>query len=134
MRKDCPFLQGIARAMWVSCWADRQEEKGKRLQGELMDLAPKTPMRFLLEAARFIGNLEAVNRLHHACLISRAYAADNLLHVGTETWDDSAWVHDEDFHRDFGHYLAMQAMGHGVSWWDDHASFTITVPHVEVGY
>ena len=31
----------------------------------------------------------------------------------------------------FGHYLAMEAMGHGVSWWDTHARFKIEVPDVE---
>lgn len=31
----------------------------------------------------------------------------------------------------FGHYLAMQAMGHGVSWFDDHKPFEIECPRME---
>lgn len=31
----------------------------------------------------------------------------------------------------FGHYLAMEAMGHGVSWADDHEPHGLRVPHME---
>lgn len=31
----------------------------------------------------------------------------------------------------FGRDLAMQAMGHGVSWFDDHKKFPIKIPHIE---
>jgi len=33
----------------------------------------------------------------------------------------------------FGWYLAMEAMGHGVSWFDNHASFDSKLPHMDVG-
>ena len=32
---------------------------------------------------------------------------------------------------DFGHYLAMEAMGRGVSWEDDHEPHGLRVPHME---
>jgi len=38
----------------------------------------------------------------------------------------------EDAYLDsFGHYLAMQAMGHGVSWFDAHAKFPLKFPRIE---
>lgn len=37
-------------------------------------------------------------------------------------------------HRDFGHHVAMMALGHGVSWFDDHAKFQLKLPHIEVWY
>lgn len=40
-------------------------------------------------------------------------------------------VDNGEYAREFGHYLAMQALGHGVSWFDDHARFDLTVPHSE---
>lgn len=33
--------------------------------------------------------------------------------------------------QSFGHYLAMEAMGHGVSWEDDHEPHGLKVPHME---
>ena len=38
---------------------------------------------------------------------------------------------DSDYAGEFGHDLAMQAMGHGVSWFDDHHKFPLKVPHTE---
>ena len=39
---DRDIFEGMARAMYVSDWANRQEEKGISLRGELMDQAPAT--------------------------------------------------------------------------------------------
>lgn len=33
--------------------------------------------------------------------------------------------------EEFGHYFAMESIGHGVSWFDDHAVFPIEVPSIE---
>ena len=34
----------------------------------------------------------------------------------------------------FAHYMTMESLGHGVSWFDDHANFDITFPTFEVNY
>jgi hypothetical protein len=35
---------------------------------------------------------------------------------------------------DFGHYLAMQSLGHGVGWFDDHEHFELKLPLIEFMY
>lgn len=68
-----------------------------------------------------MGRLRAANRLPVAALAFRAAEAD-----GQDFEDLDA--------REFGHYLAMQALGHGVSWFDDHARFALIVPSMEYTY
>lgn len=36
-----------------------------------------------------------------------------------------------DYARLFGHYVAMQSIGHGVSWFDEHAEFDLKLPSIE---
>jgi hypothetical protein len=119
MNKNDPILTGTARTLFVIAWADRQEERGRHLQGELMDQAPKTPMSAYLGAARLIGKYEAMNGLEIYCLLREARRVDN----------DADY--SEEYANDFGHYLAMMSLGHGVSWFDDHADFELKVPMTE---
>ncbi len=103
-----------ARALWVDHWKTEQDERGVDV-GEagqdLMDLAPATPGAYLAEAFCFLGSLP-----------------------------ESPWVTLAAFeHRnegrkpspeDFGHYAAMQSMGHGVSLADNWEVPTLTGSHL----
>ena len=39
-----------------------------------------------------------------------------------------------EYAESFGHYLAMMALGHGVSWFDDHSRFPLVIPDMECDY
>lgn len=116
-------FKGAAAAFFVSAWGDKEEEAGRSYPGkDLMDVAPDTPDYVMKEAYRFIGALENANKRHIASIFHKAIEADVA---------EGKDVKNKDYPDLFGHYLAMEAMGHGVSWWDDHAKFEIVVPHVE---
>lgn len=131
------IAKGMAKALWVSTWADwadaqHRSNPGKRHYKdgcELMDCAPPLPRRAENEAWRLFGKIEQVNGFSMACLCSQAFKADYP--------DDeaSSWVEAEDaYWENFGHYLAMGAMGHGASWFDDHEKFELKLPHTEVDF
>lgn len=129
------FLEGAARAFFTTAYADYVEEghstdndltddqRETRLElpspdaGEdWCDYAPESPPNAYALAGEFWGALHAANgEAGVYSLALRAEAADG------EAPDGEA----------FGHALAMQAMGHGVSWFDDHKTFPVVVPHVE---
>jgi hypothetical protein len=117
------IANAMARAMYVSAWADHQEAMGRRLRGELMDQAPATPRRAKDDAFMLIGRFECLNGMDIFALLYAAYKADGF--------DPYQYPPDEKYEKEFGHYLAMQALGHGVSWFDDHAKFPIKFPHIE---
>jgi hypothetical protein len=113
------FSEGAARAAFVSSWADRQEERGKTYPGrDLMDVAPSTPLSAYVWAGKLIGRLEAANNANIWMIGSRAAKADRV-----------AWKRFDGV--EFGHYMAMEALGHGVSWFDDHKRFKVKIPHME---
>ena len=119
------ITSAIARAFFVSAWADREEEKG-RTKGwagqDLMKLAPKTPRVATLEAWRALGALEATNKTNIYALLAQAWKADGH----SDELETPA-----TYARDFGHYLGMMMLGHGVGWFDDHAEFELETPHWE---
>lgn len=113
------FIEGAARALFVQAWGDREEERGRTYPGEdLMDVAPKTPKKAYIAAGKLLGELVAANNASVHELIQRAAKADHV--------DE-----DEIDVENFGHYVAMQYVGSGVGWTDDHAAFGLKVPHGE---
>lgn len=129
------WLMGAASAFFVTAYADYVEE-GYSSDNELTDdernarvnlakprggqdwcdYAPPTPPNAYALAGELWAMLEKVNSGTSVyALALRAEAVDGV----------------EPDPEQFGHYLAMQAMGHGVSWFDDHEKFKITVPHIE---
>jgi len=117
------FLTGAARALWVSAWASAQEEDGVSMSGmDLDECAPPTPNEALIEAAKWIGALEAVNGKHLARIEYEGLIADGY------SSDESAsdyWVGARDARYAMGHGLMLEAMGHGASWFDDHPRFEL---------
>lgn len=114
------FAEGAARAAFVSSWADYQEERGKTYPGKnLMDVAPSTPLSAYVWAGQLIGKMEELNSRNIHAIGAAVAEADGL---GWMAFDGA----------DFGHYMAMQALGHGVSWSDDHSQPKwLKVPYME---
>lgn len=121
--------KGMARALFVDTWANEMEEQGRsfRPQADLMDLAPATPAVAIKEAYRLTGQLEASNAQGILTLLSKAARKD-----GTSL-DEMTESSQAEYAQSFGHYMAMEALGHGVSWFDDHAKFAIDIPDFEGG-
>lgn len=119
--------KAIARTMFVTAWADEMEEQGKSFapQQEIMSVAPSTPSVAIKEAYRFVGALENQNHMMISTLIHQAAKADGL------TIDSMEESQLAEYAREFGHYMSMEAMGHGVSWFDDHKEFKINIPDYE---
>lgn len=117
---------GMERALWVCAFADWVEEQGpsaRRKYGahngaKWHDVAPDAPD----EAA------DAGKEL--AEMFRRANGKDLLMLLGLAAKADGVKATDT-YAESFGHYMAMQALGHGVSWFDDHAQFPITFPRFE---
>lgn len=129
------FLEGAARAFFVCAYADfveeghstdndlTDEERASRLElprpgaGEdWYDYAPETPPNAYALAGELWQGLHAAN----------GRAGVYTLALDAECADQRAPDPEE-----FGRLLAMQAMGHGVSWFDDHKRFEIKIPHME---
>lgn len=121
--------KGMAQAFWMSAWADWQEsgecpaEFKVSLSGAKIEEVcgePNAPQSDIIEEKvdQLVGQLMALNGADVSELFQAACAADKL-----EGTDEEA--------EEFGHYLAMQTMEHGVSWFDRHEKFEITVPSQE---
>jgi len=120
------IVESMARTLFVTNWADRCEENGQTFPGcELMDIAPSTSDDALHQAYRLMGMIEALNGGSMICLLAR------VCHQDDELPDAHDWVNQFKLKEDFGHYLVMEALGHGVSWSDDHDDHGLTIPGFE---
>ncbi|HLU38119.1 MAG TPA: hypothetical protein VK081_01965 [Planctomycetota bacterium] len=117
---DDSIKDGMARAIWVSAFADWVQELPKAQRRELApgagadwnDAAGETP-RSALEAGQALLELyEQANDKPIGDLFRTAAQAD-----GRKPTDRLADL--------FGHALAMQALGTGVAWTDDHKPFPL---------
>lgn len=131
------WLDGAARTFFVSAYADHAEESDSS-DNELTDeereersslprpaggekwedYAPETPPLAYALAGELWALLGSMNSCSVYVLAQSAALADRVLEIDPE---------------EFGSDLAMQAMGHGVSWFDDHARFDLKIPHMECG-
>ena len=119
--------KGIAKTMFVTAWADEMEERGRSFPAgsDVMHLAPRTPSVAILEAYRFMGALEQANKMSLPVLVNQAAKAD-----GVEL-EEMPVSDKQEYLESFGHYMFMEALGHGVSWFDDHKKFDIEIPNYE---
>lgn len=107
------ILDGFSRATFVCEWADAYESTGKSLAGtDLFDVAPDTPNEYIVWAETTIKTIE--NQLGFSLSVAFARAC---LVPAVHTWERQF---DSDDAESFGHYLAMQYLGHGVAWSDSH--------------
>lgn len=119
--------QAMAKAFFASAWADQCEEAGESgmLSGqEIMNVMPATLDPAALSAARTLA----------IALVRANGGADleTLLARIVEIADGDR----EPTAENFGHYAAMQAMGHGVGLYDAFGKVAyemIRVPYVEFG-
>lgn len=124
----------MARTLFLMAYADaveRGEVRGKvpRAGQDWDSAAPKkTPSRFIYDAFRLIGRIEQMNGSSIICLLYKAAAAD-----GHDVYNQNFDVvpNRESYAQDFGHCLAMQSLGSGVGWFDDHNSFELKLPYIE---
>jgi len=117
------FLEGSARAIFVMAYADFCEQSEDcdlptpGPGGDWYDCTPATPPNAYALAGELWAELHRLNGEAGVYSLSlRAEAADGKP------------VDPEEFGRD----LAMQWMGTGVSWFDDHAKFPIKIGYTEV--
>lgn len=110
------MLEGIVDGIWLPNWANAIEEEGERTPRNITRAtADKPPSSAYEKAEEFARELRERNRATLTELRERASVADG------------APADPEEL----GYYLAMQAQGHGVSWFDDHEVFDITIPYAE---
>lgn len=123
---DDSIKDGMARAIWVTSFADwvggmpkaQQRELGAGSGGDWNDAAGETP-RSADEAGQALLELyERANDQSIADLFRAAAQADGR--------KPSARLADL-----FGHALAMQALGTGVAWTDDHKPFPLKRIHFQ---
>ena len=94
------------------------EELGalRHLDRNFSSIIGETPIIATMESHHLIGMIEAANNGKSiTSLYAEALLADNL--------EDSSETRAE-----FGQLVALQAMGHGRSWFDDHAEFPLELP------
>jgi hypothetical protein len=117
------IVGAAARAFFVTVWADEAEREAEEGDGELPwgagedidDAAPDTPEEAQRFGERFVFAVEKLNAASITELYDRAAEAPGRHLRQPEP-------------EDFGHYLAMQAMGHGVAWQDDHPPAGLSAP------
>jgi len=127
----------MARTMFVSAWADREEECGRSHPGqELAEVAPPgTPDAAVAAADRLVEDMERANGgLDLDTLFRLAVLADEkdkAARAGKPfvRAEAEALFGDGGLAAEFGSDLAMEALGTGVSWFDDHARFEMQVPY-----
>jgi hypothetical protein len=119
----------MAKAFFASAWADARDEAGEGCAGEIMDQMPTTIDNAALHAA---DTLAADMCKAHGC-----YSIDNVFNrvavIQRNTGDSGDRAVTPEM---FGHYCAMQAMGHGVGLYDAFGAEVhkqITVPYCEFG-
>lgn len=117
------FVKHAAIAFFASAWADQQEENGRSLSGEIMDQIHDAVDPAATHAAITLAmDMERLNSK------SIAQMVEDIVNVAE--WDRPATM------EYFGHYAAMQAMGHGVGLHDAFGRDVyelIKVPYIEFG-
>lgn len=108
------ILQGMAKAFFASAYADMAEEAGKPLRGEIMEQLPEEIDPAAIGAAKALY-MDFERALHSAhgendLLDGDFVDGDGVRHMPGDTI--------EERRQAFGHYAAMQAMGHGVGLWE----------------
>lgn len=125
---ETDILGHMARAFFASAWADMVEENGRALRGEIMDQMPEEIDPAAWHAARTLyADMERANGAPMSALFNKA----ETVHI------ESGRPGDRPFNAEmWGHYAAMQSMGHGVGLGDAFGSEvreSVRVPYCEFG-
>lgn len=132
------ILAGMARAIFVTSWANWVDESPSRRDlapgpgGDWDDAAPATPRSAETAARKLWRMYEALNGPMFQ-LLQQAAFADGARRAarGRPGHIGGSDLITAEYADSFGHYLAMMAMGHGVSWFDDHERFELQTPNFE---
>lgn len=108
---ESTIKEAIANTLWAVAWSDREEEEGRTYPGQdIMDVVPKTPSD-AYKAAEALWN--------------RIKQANPDRDVTTPEGGDP---------EEFGFYLALEGLGAGAAWTDDHEPHGYKVPYFEYHY
>ena len=122
LERDEEIVQGVAEAFWFTSWADFMEQEcGESLSGmKIEDAAPLVPDSARELADAFLDRFERAN--------------DELVNVTYLRAASTPGGSRRGGPKDFGFAIAMQGMGTGVAWTDDHPEpqLGMKVPHFEV--
>lgn len=118
------IIKGCARTLWALAWADHVDETTCcNLSGcNIMDYMPEVGSMALYEAGQIIGAFEQASGYNIIALTYAALRADDI---------DPEKAFGGYAER-FGECLAYSALGHGVSWADDHAECPLLEKAIEV--
>jgi hypothetical protein len=112
------LLEEMARTFFVLAWADALEEVGKTFpQMDLREVAPPTTEGAFLYAEGVLQEIERANGIDLGTFIPPGMTEESLIRGKTT--------------EDLGYYLAMESLGHGVSWSDEYLDHGLTIPYVE---
>lgn len=124
---DPEILAGIARGPWAMHWADREEERGRRLgRVDVYDAAPRTP-RWALRWARDVAG----------AIVHASSKEDGRVPTLTELYERARALGYARDAESFGSHLGMEHIGHGIGWTDDvrasraDTDAAISIPHGE---
>jgi hypothetical protein len=120
------FLHHASKAFFASAWAEMADECGSNVIGpgvEIMDIMPDEIDPSAIHAANtLLMDIERIN----------AKPLESLMKIIQEKGDGDR----PNTIKYFGHYAAMQSMGHGVGLYDAFGSEVYNVvkmPHIEFG-
>lgn len=117
------IVQHMALAFFASAYADQADECGEPLRGEIMNQLPEVIDPAATHAARTL-----CHGIEHAHGVTIDALFNGLAPI---------WAGDRDHSPEmFGHYCAMQSMGHGVGLYDaggDSVHDCVKIPYVEFG-
>lgn len=120
-----PIITGMARALFVLEWADREEEAGRVYPGQALEqVAPETPREAFDAAHNLCGRFEQANGTNIHALLWQAAVADRKPHE----------YPGDRYAEGFGWDLTLEALGHGTSWFDDHSRFPLCFPRFEFNW
>jgi len=129
MKTGNRIKRGMALAFFASAYADMADECGQSLSGEIMDQLPPDIDASALDAADTL-----------ACDMSRANWSGERLPNLASIFEYASRQNVSGADRElspelFGHYCAMQSMGHGVGLesFGEGVRDAIVVPYVEFG-
>jgi hypothetical protein len=110
----------MARTLHVCAFADMCDELDQPVGGggDYMDVAGETPNSYRYESAFLVGKIEHLNNETIGQMYLRAL-------------DEGNYPDTDKNRRDFGHYMVMESLGHGVAWSDDHVKFEHNLPYFQ---
>lgn len=124
------ILESTARTIYALGWAERAEDLELDIgQGDILKMAPPTSDSARRQAEELWTEIVEKNPM--------SLPAGATLPASIEgIWEDVSMRSGLDFDdvegaRLFGHYIAMESLGHGVAWDDDHEPHELKVPRHE---